>query len=134
MFPLQVMSLATSRGGVDRLRKLLGPVQLNGGTSLGPVGAHLVNNFGFSSGCIVAPFTTATAASSLAHPLCLRPSTPSGTSAIVCLSVEDDDLITIPTTEFVAGVDWAAIPNPVRDFTDQAAYVHDQTNYLISIT
>ena len=130
---MQVLSLVTSRGGVDRSRAVLGPVQLDGGASLGTVGRHLVDSYGFSQGCIVVPFTTPNAASALAYPLAQSLLTITEPSAIVCLSVDDADSITLPASEFVAGLGWTATPNPAKNFTDRATDNPSKSSYLITL-
>ncbi len=121
------------RVGVSQLRELIGSIELDGGANLGPVGRHLVEQFGFSSDCLVVPFTTDTAASSLAYPLTRNISNSAEPSGVVCLSVDDRDSVTIPVSEFVAGLEWTSVPSPVANFESSAGPNSFKANYLVTI-
>lgn len=126
---LQVTSLVMGGGGVDRVRQLLGTVELDGGAIVGPVAGYLIQHFGFSPDCSVVPFTIDTAASALAYPFKFSTRTQSTPSGVVCLSVDDRDTVVVPAARFVPAVDWAVSPHPATNLTKSPA----PARYIVTI-
>ncbi|GAA5839611.1 hypothetical protein JCM11251_003558 [Rhodosporidiobolus azoricus] len=60
--------------GAKRLREMLGEVQGDGGKALGTISPYFVKRFGFSSDCLIVPFTSPSASTFLSFPLFSSPS------------------------------------------------------------
>jgi len=130
----QLLSVVTGSAGVDKLLQQLGNVQLNDRESSGVIGSHLVNQFGFSRNCTVVGFTTAVGASALACPLGRDLAVAAIPSAMVCLGVEDDDVVVVPVTKMVLGLEWSVTPHPARDRSRLGSEKNQiEPTYLVTI-
>lgn len=97
----QLLELAAGKGGVEALKKKLGPIYESGGDSFGNVSRYYVERYGFSSDCGIAPFTGDNPSTILSLPL-------QASDAIVSLGTSTTFLMNTPEYK----------PDPAYHFTN----------------
>ncbi|GAA5842289.1 hypothetical protein JCM9279_005334 [Rhodotorula babjevae] len=98
----------------ERLKALLGEVEVDGGVELGKISAYFVKRFGFSPNCIIVPFSGADPSAFLSFPLSTSTS-PSHRDALFSLSsVADTDTLAVPLVRFVPDPERSVVRHPAK--------------------
>ncbi|KPV78672.1 uncharacterized protein RHOBADRAFT_51111 [Rhodotorula graminis WP1] len=98
----------------ERLRALLGEVEVDGGVELGKISPFFVKRFGFSPNCIIVPFSGSDPSAFLSFPLSTSAS-PSHRDALLSLSsVADTDTLAVSIARFVPDPERSVVRHPAK--------------------
>ncbi|BGP36950.1 hypothetical protein JCM10449v2_000854 [Rhodotorula kratochvilovae] len=96
----------------EKLKALLGEVEMDGGIELGKISPYFVQRFGFSPNCIIAPFSGSDPSTFLSFPLSY---TPAHRDALISLSsVAETDALLVPLPRYEPDPERAVGRHPAK--------------------